>query len=37
MNQQSRLSQRKGIGHGLILRIVAGKFRGVYGQQHIPI
>ena len=35
VDQQGWLPQRKSIGHSLILCAATGKFRVIYGQQHI--
>ena len=37
VDQQGWLPQHKGIGHSLVLRTAAGKFRVIYGQQHIGL
>ena len=37
VDQQGWLPQRKGIGHSLVLCATAGKFRVIYGQQHIRL
>ena len=37
VDQQGWLPQRKSIGHSLVLCAIAGKFRVVYGHQHIRL
>lgn len=37
VDQQGWLPQRKGIGHSLVLCATAGKFRVIYGHQHIRL